>query len=125
MQVVIDTNILIRYFTNDSPQKAELVEQLLLSDEDIFIPDVVFPELEYILVKEYKFSKDKVLEIIKFLSSQANITVTSEIRKAIRIFEKTKLDMADCIIASYSLKGKLASFDKELLGVEGAHSFWK
>lgn len=42
----LDTNILVRFFTNDIPEKAEKVEKLL-EEKSLCIPDVVFPELEY------------------------------------------------------------------------------
>ena len=125
MHIVIDTNALIRFFTNDIPQKANLLEKLLKEKKHIFVPDVVFPELEYIFVYQYKFPRKKLLKIFTFLVSQSNIDTTYQAKTAIFIFEKSKLDMADSIIAAYSLKGKLASFDKKLLQVEGASPFWK
>jgi predicted nucleic acid-binding protein len=54
-----------------------------------------------------------------------NISLTKEAREAITIFKNSKLDMADCIIAAYSMKGSLASFDKELLNIAGINPFWK
>ena len=125
MRIIVDTNTLVRFFTDDIPQKANLVEKLLKDEQNIFIPDVVFPELEYILTYEYKFPRKNLFEIYAFLASQKNISLTENVRKAIIIFSKTKLDMADCIIAASSLKGSLASFDKELLQVNKIKPFWK
>ncbi len=125
MFVVIDTNAFIRLLTNDDPQKGDLVEKLLKEEKDIFIPDVVFSELEYILIKRYKFSRKKLLDVYKSLSSQNNISLTFEARFAISIFENSKLDMADCIVASYSKKGTLASFDSDILEIKGVNAFWK
>lgn len=125
MQVVIDTSALIRFFTEDIPAKASLVEKLLEKEKRIFVPDVVFPELEYILVSQHKFSRKELLEVYAFLVSRNNIYMTPQAKASISIFENSDLDMADCVIASYSLKGKLASFDKELLKVEKVKPFWK
>ncbi len=125
MRIIIDTNALVRFFTDDIPQKATLVEKLLKDGQNIFIPDVVFPELEYILIYEYKFPRKKLFEIYAFLASRKNISLTENVQKAIIIFSKTNLDMADCIIAASSLKGSLASFDKELLQVDKVKPFWK
>lgn len=83
----------------------------------------MFPELEHILQERYKTSRENLVKIYRFLSSQKNIKVTSSVKRAIAIFEKTNLDMADCIIASYSTKGLLVGFDKKLLEVEGVNSF--
>ena len=125
MRIVVDTSALVRFFTNDIPQKASLVEKLFKEEKDIFIPDVVFPEMEYILIQKYKFPREKLLDIYTFLSSRDNIHVTKETKNTIAMFEKTKLDMADCIIAAYSLKGSLASFDSNLLEISGINPFWK
>jgi len=125
MRIIVDTSALVRFFTDGIPQKASLVEKLFKAEKDIFIPDVVFTELEYILIQKYNFPKEKLLNIYIFLSSRDNIHVTKEAKNAIAIFEKTKLDMADCIIAAYSMKGSLASFDRNLLGIENVNPFWQ
>lgn len=125
MLIVVDTSALVRFFTDDIPQKASLVENLFKDEKDILIPDVVFPEMEYILIKKYKFPRKKLFHIYTFLSSRNNIHMTNELRSAIAIFENSKLDMADCIIAACSMKGSLASFDRNLLDIEGINPFWK
>lgn len=125
MQIVIDTNTLIRFFTDDIPQKADLVEQLLKEEKHVIIPDVVFPELEYILSGQYQFPKEKILNVFTFLASQKAISITTDVRTAISIYADSKLDIADSIIAAYSLKGKLASFDKDLLKIDNVKPFWK
>jgi len=125
MQVVLDTNSLIRFFTNDVAERAQKVKKLFKEEKEITIPEVVFPELEYILNEQYDTSREKLIAIFQFLSSQKNIKLSINVKNAIRIFAATKLDIADSIIAAYSLKGSLASFDKELLRVEKVNSFWK
>ena len=123
--IVLDTNTLVRFFTNDIPRQADLVEDLLKKEKNIFIPDVVFPELEYVLSNKYKFSRIKLLNIFNAIASKSNLRINSTVKIAIQIFSKSKLDMADCIIAASSLKGKLASFDSELLDVEEVKGFWR
>ena len=125
MRIIVDTSALVRFFTDDIPQKASLVEKLFKDEKGIFIPDVVFPEMEYILIQKYKFPREKLLHIYIFLSSRNNVHVTKEAKNAIAMFEKTKLDMADCIIAAYSMKGSLASFDSKLLEISGINPFWQ
>lgn len=124
MPVVLDTSSLIRFFTRDIEEKAAKVKSLL-ETEKVIIPDVVFPELEYVLMSQYSCTRDNLIEFYQFLTSQKKIQTSPAVKKAVGIFEKTKLDMADCIIAAYSLKGTLASFDRELLQVESVKSFWR
>lgn len=125
MLVVLDTNSLIRFFTNDIPNKAKKVKALLENEKYIVIPDVVLPELEYVLTDQYDTSRENLVKVFQFLASQKNIKFPKYIKKAILIFEKSKLDVADCIIASCSFKGEIASFDKELLSIEEIKPFWK
>ena len=124
MQVVLDTSTLIRFFTNDNPQKADKVEKMLLNEKNIVVPDVVFPELEYVLSSAYSTPRSKIIETYRFLITHASIKTSPYVKKALIIYESTSLDMADCIIASASFKGKLASFDKDLLQVKGIKQFW-
>lgn len=125
MQIVLDTNVLVRFFTNDVPAKAKKAGILLEREENLLIPDVVFPELEYILIKKYGSPRAKIIEAYKFLIEKDNIKTSSFVKKAVGVYESTNLDMADCIIAVQSLKGKLASFDSELLKVKYVEPFWK
>ncbi|PIR79818.1 MAG: hypothetical protein COU25_03565 [Candidatus Levybacteria bacterium CG10_big_fil_rev_8_21_14_0_10_35_13] len=125
MNTILDTSSLLRFFTNDEPLKAIKVKELLENGKNLYIPDVVFPELEYVLTDHYNSSRENIIKIFQFLSSQKNIKVSANIKKALPIFEKTKFDIADCIIAASSFKGSLASFDKELLQVKGINSIWK
>lgn len=122
--ICLDTNSLIRFFTNDDPKKALKVKNLLEKEKKIFIPEVVFPELEYVLSGSYKASRKKIIEVFQFLISRPNIKLDPNIKKAVEIFKLTKLDIADCLIAANSLKGKLASFDKKLLSVKGVKKYW-
>lgn len=123
--IVLDTSALIRYFAQDNKVKAVKTKLLLETEKELVIPDVVLPEVEYVLIRLSKATRADLIKTFKFLTSLRNISLTKETREAISIFEKTKLDMADCIIAAYSRKGSLASFDNRLLAVVGINPFWK
>jgi predicted nucleic-acid-binding protein len=124
MRITLDTNTLIRFFTNDEHKKAKRVRELLEKEKNLYIPDVVFPELEYILSGQYNLSRAEIILKFEFLSSQNSISISLQIKKAISIYRITKLDMADCIIVAYSFNGFLASFDKEMLNIEGIKPQW-
>lgn len=122
--IFIDTNSFIRLLTNDQPIKAQKVVRLLKSGLPIFVNEVVFPEIEYVLGKVYKAPREKIIASFKLIASVSDIKISRVVRNAIILYEKTGLDMADCIIASESLKGKLASFDSDLLKIKGVKSYW-
>jgi len=123
--IVLDTSVLIRYFARDDKVKAEKAKLLLETGKELVIPDAVLPEIEYVLSKSSKAKRAELIKAFIFLNSLHNISLTKEAREAIAIFKNSKLDMADCIVAAYSMKGSLASFDKDLLGIAGINPFWK
>ncbi len=122
--IVIDTSALIRFFTNDDLAKAQKVKQLLDSPEKIFIPDVVFPELEYVLEDAYGVKRHELEETFQFLTSRPNLKVNSQVIIALEIFKQTKLDFADCLIVAQASGKILASFDKEMVKTIGSTPYW-
>ena len=123
--IVLDTSVLIRYFARDDKVKAEKAKLLLQTGKELVIPDAVLPEIEYVLVKTSKAKRAELIKAFRLLNSLHNISLTKEAREAIAIFKNSKLDMADCIVAAYSMKGSLASFDSKLLDMEGVNPFWR
>ncbi len=63
----LDTNVLVRYLTQDDPiqskQANKLIEQSL--KEGLFINHIVLCELVWVLTRAYKRSKSEVIEIIE------------------------------------------------------------
>lgn len=125
MRVILDTNTLVRYFTRDIPEKAELVKKLLLNEKNIYIPEAVFPELAYVLQRKYMNSREEVVAVYDVLNSSAKIQLTKETRIAVSYFKNYYLDMVDCFAAAHSIKSKLASFDQKLQKITGVKPYWK
>src|SRR3989338_7230808 len=115
--IYLDTNVLIRFFTKDDLAKAKKVKELLQRESEIFINDVVFPELDYVLRKVYNRQRSDVAAVYRFLLSYPAINCSKVIHQATHLYETSNLNMADCIIAADSLEGKLASFDDKLLKI--------
>ncbi|MBI4991546.1 type II toxin-antitoxin system VapC family toxin [Candidatus Gottesmanbacteria bacterium] len=122
--IFLDTNTLVRFFTNDDKIKVAKVKSLLENEKVIYVSDVVFPEIEYVLSNFYNTSRDSIITAFQFIASLQNIKLPKYMKIAIAFYEKTKLDMADCIIAAESLKGRLASFDEKLLKTPGVKGYW-
>lgn len=122
--IYLDTNVLIRFFTKDDKEKAAKVAKLLQTEKEIEIVDVVFPEIEYVLLNVYETNRKDITKAFKFIISLPNIKLKESIKKAVSLYEKSKLDMADCIIQAYSINGILASFDKNLLKTPGVKAYW-
>ena len=122
--VTFDTSALVRFFTNDIPSKAIKVKEVFASKEKITIPDVVFPELEYVLLgKSYNATRVKIFKAFEFLVTQKNVSISPIVKKAVELYKKTSLDMADCIIVATSFDNQLFSFDKKLLSVASVRRY--
>lgn len=124
--IVLDTSSLVRFFTNDIPSKAIQIKELIESNQKLYIPDVVFTELEYVLIgKTYAVTREKIITAFEYLVSKNTITTSPEIVSALDVYRTTKLDFSDCIIAANATKkgNTLCSFDKKLLSVTGMEKF--
>lgn len=114
--IVLDTSSLIRFFTKDDIKKSLKVKKLIESRQQLYIPEVVFAELEYVLKGiVYGEGRAKILKACKFLLGKENIKVSSKVPVALQIYEQTNLDIADCLIISHANGRTLYSFDKKML----------
>jgi len=66
-KVVIDTNLLVRFLTDDEPNKAKAVDTLLLkagrNELKILIPNVVIAELVWMLESFYRMTAEEIINL--------------------------------------------------------------
>ncbi len=123
--VTLDTSALVRFVTKDDERKARKVKKLLEEEKRIIVPEVVLPELEYVLMGDYGLKRDEVIELYRFLKGKKNIILSKDGQAGVKLYRETRLDMADCLVVAKSFKSKLASFDKKMLKVKGVRVYWK
>lgn len=120
--IILDTNVLVRYVTQDDPGQAHQVNQLIESYDSIpnsmLIPNEVIIETVWVLNSCYERARK---EIHTFLNQMAQVESFSFqdddfIREAIRIFGETHLDIAEILLVLLARrhKSKLITFDNEL-----------
>jgi len=68
-KTILDTNILIRFFTNDNKVMANKVESLFKSAKknELVIPDVIVAEIVLVLESFYELPKNEIIEKIELL----------------------------------------------------------
>lgn len=114
--IFLDTNTLIRFITNDDEILSKLAYNLVVeSKELLFITDVVFVEVDYILKEFYNLDKVEIIKIFDSLINIPKILNSKYIPQSIYYYSKSSNSLSDCIIAAQSIGNKLASFDKQLL----------
>ncbi|NWD23895.1 type II toxin-antitoxin system VapC family toxin [Pseudomonas yamanorum] len=98
----LDTNVLVRYVTQDdpvqSPKASRLIESLTTSSPG-FVSLVSVVELVWVLQSSYQCAKSEVVAVLETLLRTRELTVehAEVIWQALRRFTSTKADFADCL----------------------------
>ena len=99
----LDTNILVRYITqDDAGQSAAAVQVVdsLSSESPGFLSLVVIAELVWVLQFSYRFKKHEIEHVVdKLLRSKELMVERAEIvSQALRTFRTSRANFADCLI---------------------------
>ena len=118
-RVVVDTNLLVRYLTEDDPAKAMAVDALLKKASQgkikILLPSVVAAELVWVLESFYQMSREQISELVDAILQTPGIEVQDEaiILAATRLYGQTNIDFVDAWIIEFA----------KALGVRKIHTF--
>ncbi len=99
----LDANILIRYIMQDDQAQAATASALLEAltpEAPGFVPIVVVVELGWVLAGSYDLDRTQLVTVLEtLLRTDAIIVDQAEtVWKAIRVFERSNADFADCLI---------------------------
>lgn len=100
----IDTNVLVRYIAQDDPGQSKrasrLIEEECSAAISGFISLVVLVELVWVSESCYGAGRSEVAEMVRrILSIRQLVVQDTEIAwKALRLFESSKADFADCLV---------------------------
>lgn len=121
--VAIDTNALLNYRLKREPYFAEvksLFESCLGGKTQIFIPEVVFLENEWVLRSYYKQSKDQITRFFQELLLVDNVVLKDkkEIELALNLYKNAPgISFTDCLIIHQVhafQPDEFLTFDKDL-----------
>ena len=115
--VYVDANILLRYIVDDNEELSPVAKEIL-ENEDYFIPTEILAEVVYVLAGVYEAPRRLIAKALETVIRDTNPGFTDKdvIEKALELFADTKLDFVDCILAAYSIVGRveIATFDNKL-----------
>lgn len=100
----LDTNVLVRYFTEDDPTQSKLARDLferrLSKTTPGFVSTVVLVELVWVLTRAYASPRQVVADIIEGLLTSPVIVFENkvQVRKALADYRATGADFGDCLI---------------------------
>jgi predicted nucleic acid-binding protein len=114
--IAIDTNVLVRLLTGDHPAQHKASHKLF-SSEEIFIPDTVVLETEWVLRAAYGLEPSAVCDALRSIFGLKNVTLANEqiVAQAIA-WHETGLDFADAFHLALSQdQDCLKTFDADFI----------
>lgn len=128
-QIVIDTNLLIRYLVNDDSRKAQLVDTLLKKagkgEVNILMPSIIVAELVWVLESFYRMETGDIAELVDSILNTPGLTVSDDsiVRSALKRYRTKGVDLVDAWIAAFAQEkgaSEIHTFDKKhFKGIEG------
>ncbi len=120
----VDTNLFVRYLTDDDPEKADLVEALLnkaaSGEMKLITSDLVMAELIWVLESSYELKPAAITPMIRAILTTPGIEVINSavVGRALEIYQAQNVDFVDGHIAALAEKlniSEIYSFDKKHL----------
>lgn len=120
----IDTNLFIRYLTNDDRQKADRVEKLLEQAKSAKIrlvtAELVIAEVVWVLESAYGLKNEEIAPMIKAILGTPGLEVTNKalVGKALNYYVAYNIDFIDGFIVALMERMNITdiySFDKRHL----------
>ena len=117
----LDTNVLVRYIAQDDKTQSSLATALIEKECSVSMPGyvglVVLAEVVWVSESRYDATRKEVADIVRrILSIRQLVVQDAEIAwKALRLFETSKADFADCLIERTAFTAGCArtmTFDK-------------
>lgn len=121
----LDTNILVRYLTQDDPIQYPLAKNFIENPAcqgRLFVPSTVILETEWVLRSRYKFDKAKICLAISQLIDTKTLDIENvhAIAVGVWLYQQNQADFADCLhtaISQFFDKSPLVTFDKNASNV--------
>lgn len=104
----LDTNVLVRFLTQDEPRQSRIATQLigsLTEEEPGFVSSVVLAEIAWVLERAYGAPRDKIAEAVEGLLRSREVVVenASAAFRALTVYERgRRVQFADALIAEAS-----------------------
>lgn len=113
--IAVDTNILVRYLTNDNPQQVTQAVNILREAKSIFVSKTVLLELEWVLRSVYELSSTVIYKALLQVVGLPNVIVEQEEQVAMALNHYSQgLDFGDALhLASSQHCHQFLTFDSK------------
>jgi predicted nucleic acid-binding protein len=119
MRVSLDTNALLALILPDREKERQAVTKILTTNV-CNVSDIVFPEIEYVLSKEYGMPRTDIATSLRIVTSTENISCNKALlNRALPLYEaKSALSFVDCCLVHHAFLNyatPLYTSDKKLI----------
>ena len=123
----LDTNVLVRYITQDDAKQSALVNSIIDSLDELspgYVTLVTVVELNWVLESGYGVTRQQSVEVMQTLMSLDTIKIdrVAVVASAVRMYASNKADFSDCLIQRLSASAgceKTLTFDKAAAKLAG------
>ena len=119
MTAFVDTNVLVRHLTGDSPDLAERATALLAQTEELLLADLIVAEIVYFLESFYEVPAEKVGELVRSVIAFDSIRTLDPalLLRSLEVYVNHRIDFAEAyLVASAESAGveHVASFGRSV-----------
>ena len=123
MNIIVDTNILVRFFIQDDELQFQKVSDIFQKAKKIIVPTNTLCELVWVLSYSYQLKKKDIIKIMNFLLDTDNVVVKAdEINFGLKMLANNG-DFSDGINAflgmemAFNHQVEFISFDKKAVKI--------
>ena len=73
MAAFLDSSVIVRYLTDDPPAMAERAAQIIETEEELILSELVLVETAYVLESVYRIERREVVEALQALVLRRNL----------------------------------------------------
>ena len=118
--IAVDTNVIVRYLTNDHPQQSPRARKLL-DEQDVWLPTTVLLETEWVLRSVYRYTPAQIAVALRKFGGLPRVTLEDP-AVAARALDWTEqgMDFADALHFGAAQRcEEFATFDTNLVRAAG------
>ena len=120
----IDTNVLVRLVTKDDESQYKKAQTFVERHQPVLVTQLSVLELVWVLMSRYSLNKERTCKVVQALleTKELNIQAPAILEAALKTWEKSKADFADCFILETVIdasESPLGTFDTTFGKLEG------
>lgn len=105
----LDTNVLVRYLTQDDPSQARMANKIIEESAKAAIPlyinNIVLCELSWVMMRAYKITKEELINLLEkiILTAEFEIENREYVWQALSDYKLCEADFTDALIGRINI----------------------